>query len=88
MYAYISFYLPCDVVLIFVGHQEVLDGFASFEVYLYPMFTSNVLQVLTRPFPVRYHHVDVDFFVVAIFGVAIDNVDVVTVSVVVFILAA
>ena len=61
----------CDTVLILEGHQEVLDGIASFEVYLYPIFVENVFKALTKPFSLRHYHVDFVSFVVVRFVVAI-----------------
>ena len=49
----------CNGALIFGHHQEVIDGVASFVVYLYPIFTPNVLKSLTMSFSVRHSHVDV-----------------------------
>ena len=37
-------------------HQEVLDGSASFTMYLHPKFSANVFDALTEPSIVRYHH--------------------------------
>ena len=51
-------------ILIFGGLQEVLEGIASFEVYLYPMFTANVFKALTKPSNARHYHVDVVPFAV------------------------
>ena len=53
-----------DGGLVLGGHQEVLDGIASFEVYLYTMLAANVLETFTEPSSVRYHHVNVDFLIV------------------------
>ena len=39
----------CYGVLNFGGHHEALDGIASFEMHLYPIFTANVLKALTKP---------------------------------------
>ena len=74
----------CDGILIFGGLQEVLDGIASFEIYLYPIFTSNVLKALTKPFSVRHFYVYFVSFVfvriditigvtVVVFGVVLNS---------------
>ena len=49
----------CNGVFVFAGHQEVLDGTTSFEMYFYPMFVTNVLDILTDAFCVRHYPVDV-----------------------------
>ena len=49
--------LLLDRILIFWSHQEVLDGIASFKIDLYCMFAAYLLQSLTQPFIVWYHHV-------------------------------
>ena len=40
-----------------------MDSIASCEVYLYSMFTANVLKALPKLFNVRNYHEDVAFFV-------------------------
>ena len=61
-----------DGVLIFGSYQEFLDGIASFEIYLYSMFTADILKVLTKLLNVRCYHVDINSFVfprgVVVFG--------------------
>ena len=56
------FFFLYDYILIFVGHKGGFDGIATFEVYMYPMFTADDLKELTRPFCKRHYHVDVVFF--------------------------
>ena len=58
-----QFTFLCDGVLIFGGHQEVLDGDASFEMTFYPMFTANVLRTLTEFSVLRQYHVYIAFVV-------------------------
>ena len=46
-----------DWILIFEGHQEVLDGAASFKIDLHSMSAAYFLQALTQPSILRCHHV-------------------------------
>ena len=46
-----------DGIFVLWSHKEVLDGHASFEVYLYPTFAACLLDALTQPFGIRNHHV-------------------------------
>ena len=70
----------CDGVLILGCHQKVLDGIASFKMYLYPCYC-NVLKALTKPFGVRHYHVYVVTFVVVRCIVAIGIFSIVIVAV-------
>ena len=58
-------------ILIFWGNQEVLDGVAFSEMYLCPVFTANVLRILTETSSVRHYHVYVVPSVAVSFAVAI-----------------
>ena len=55
------YWLSQGLLLIPRGHQEDLDGIASFELYLYPMFTANILKPFIKPFNVRHQNVNVVF---------------------------
>ena len=74
----------CDGVLILEDHQKVLDGGASFAIYLYPMFTSDVLKTPTKSSSVRHYHVNVVVFVVLSRGTVIGVFGVISVFVVTF----
>ena len=54
--------LMCYGVSVLQGHQEVPEGSASFEVYLYTMFLTNVLDNFPEPFSVWYYHACAVFF--------------------------
>ena len=58
-------------VFIHWDHQEIPDGIVSFEIYLYPMLTANFLKAITGLFRVRHYHVNVVFFIVIRFVVAV-----------------
>ena len=61
----------CDGVLIFCSNLEVLNGAASFEMYLYPMFTGNVFKNPTESSSVWYYYIRVVIFIVVSYVVAI-----------------
>ena len=46
-----------DRILVLWGHQEVLDGIASFTINLHPMSAAYLLEAFTQPSIIRYHHV-------------------------------
>ena len=44
-------------IFIFGSHQKVFDSSVSFKVYLYPIFATNLLYILTQPTVIRNHNV-------------------------------
>ena len=42
-----------------MGHQEALDGVASFEMDLKPHLARNILKTFTKPFGLWDYHVNV-----------------------------
>ena len=76
LYLYITHSL-CDGALVFGGHLDILDGIFSFEMYLYPTFTTHVLEIITAYSCVKQYHVFVVTFVVVRCVVAVGVFDVV-----------
>ena len=54
-----TFLINC--VFILGDHQGFFDDIASFEMYLFPMFTANVLKVFTETFSVRHNQIVIFF---------------------------
>ena len=48
-------------IFVLWGDQEVSDGLAALEVNLYTMCAGDVFTVLTQPFGLRHHYVNVLF---------------------------
>ena len=54
---YLTFLI--NTIPVLCGHQEVPDVFASFEMYLDPHLTANLVKAFPKLFGVWGHHVDV-----------------------------
>ena len=57
-----------DWIFILGGHQEVFDGLTSFEINLYTMFVTGLLEALTHTFVIGYHHVGLWLFLLLVFS--------------------
>ena len=55
-----------DIIPIIGGHQEILDGVASFEMYPDPYIIMNILIAFAKPLDVWDHHVNVPVVAVAV----------------------
>ena len=58
-----------DWIFILGGHQEAFDGFTSFEIHLYAMFVTGLLEALTPTLMIGYHHVGLLALAVAVASV-------------------